>query len=283
MKIKITADRMIDLPDEELKKINVPTMSCYVSMGGKSYEDLIDIFPDDIVDHLNKTGEIAKTAAKSPDEYYNFFKPYVDDGQAVIHFAVTSGISSIFNYATKAAERLPETYVIDSRTLSNGISLLVYYAMELIKNGEDDPKKIYDLCCAKREKIQDSFIIDTLEYLRKGGRCSALQYYAANIFKIKPVISISKTNGKMTIREKCRGNRRRAIADYVANTFEKYPDPDLKNLYVIHYCKDEALIQYFIDTISSYHKFENIKLGFPSCNSTIHSGPNTFGFFYFVK
>ena len=274
---------MIDLTDEKLKELDVTTMSCYVNMGGKSYEDLIDVTPDDVFAHLDKTGEIAKTAAKTPDDYYNFFKPFTGEGRALIHFAVSSGISSIYENATKAAESLPDTYVIDTRTLSNGIALLVGYAMELIEGGETDPKIVYGLCLEKRHKLQDSFIIDTLECLHKGGRCSSLQYYAANIFKIKPVITMSKVDGKMVTREKCKGKSRRAIAEYVDNTFKKYPNPDLKNLYVIHYCKDESLVQYFIDTVKSYHTFKNINVGFVGCNCAIHCGPNTFGFFYFVK
>jgi len=283
MKIKITADRMIDLPEEELKRLDITTMSCYVNMGGISYEDLIDIFPDVVFSHLNKTGEIAQTAAKSPEEYYNFFKPFVDNGRAVIHFAVSSGISSIYDNAAKAAKGLAGTYVIDTRTLSNGIALLVNYAIELIENGEDDPQKIYNMCLKQREKLQDSFVIDTLECLYKGGRCSRLQFYAANLLKIKPVVTLDKTNGKMIIREKCKGNSRRAIADYVANCFKKYPNPDLKNVYIIHYCKDELLVKYFMDTVNSYYKFENINVGLTGCNCTIHCGPNTFGLFYFIK
>lgn len=283
MEIKITADRMIDLPKEELDRLNISTMSCYVSMGGKSYEDLIDIFPDDIFRHLRETGELAQTAAKSPNAYYEFFKPFTGKNKAVIHFAATSGISSICGYAIEAAKRLPDTYVVDTHSLSNGIALLAGYAIELIENGETNAKKIYELCMAKREKLQSSFLIDTLECLYKGGRCSSLQYFAANILKIKPVITIEKSNGKMVTREKYRGNNRKALAEYIRNTFKKYPNPDLKHLYVIHYCKDEELIKYFIETVTSYHPFETVHMGLTGCNCAIHAGPNTFGFFYFVK
>ena len=283
MEIKITADRMIDLPKEELDRLNISTMSCFVNMGGKSYEDLIDIFPDDVFAHLKETGEIAQTAAKSPDAYYEFFRPFTGKGKAVIHFATTSGISAICGYAKEAAKRLNDVYVIDTHSLSNGIALLVGYAMELIEEGETNPKKIYELCMLKREKLQSSFLIDTLECLYKGGRCSSLQYFAANLLKIKPVITLERENGKMVTREKCRGNSRKAITEYIRNTFKKFPNPDLKHLYVIHFCKDEELVKYFIGTVCSYHKFENVHKGLTGCNCAIHCGPNTFGFFYFVK
>jgi len=283
MKIKITADRMIDLPLQELVEKDIPTMSCYVNMGGNSYDDMVDITPDEVFEHLRKTGEIAKTAAKSPEDYYKFFKPFTGKDRSVIHFCVSSGISMLYQNAAKAARDLPDTYVVDTRSLSNGIALLVEYARALVAGGEKDPKKIYNLCVERRNKIQDSFMISTLECLHKGGRCSALQYFAANIFGIKPVVTMSKLDGKMQIREKCKGNIRKALATYVANTFKKYPNPDLKDLYIIHYSKDEELIKYYTDIVQSHHKFENIHIGDGSCNSSIHSGPNTFGMFYFVQ
>ena len=283
MKIKITADRMIDLPKEKLDELDISTMSCFVNMGGESYEDLIDIFPDDVFEHLRKTGEIAKTAAKSEDHYYDFFKPFASKDTAIIHFATSSGISMLCHNATIAAKRLPNTYVIDTKMLSNGIALLVGYAMELIKNGETNPKKICDLVREKREKLQGSFVIDTLECLYKGGRCSSLQYFGANLLKLKPVITMDSKTGNMIVREKCRGNRKRAVTQYIANTFKKYPDPDLKDLYLIHFCKDKEMVKYFIDTVKSYHHFENVHMGQTGCNCSIHAGPNTFGMFYFVK
>jgi len=279
-KIKITADRIIDLPKEELEKLNISTISCYVNMGGQSYDDMVDIVPDDIFAHLKKTGELAKTAAKSPDAYYNFFKQFTDQGLSVIHFAASSGTSIICSCAQAAAARLPGVYVVDTLSLSSGLALLASYAMELIANGETDPEKIAALCVLKREKLQSSFVIETMECIHKGGRCSSLQYFAARLLKIKPVISLDKTTGKMSPREKHLGSYRNAIAKYVKNTFEKFPNPDLGHLYITHYCKDENLINYVVDTVAAHHKFENIHIGLTGCNCAIHCGPNTFGIFY---
>ena len=272
---------MIDLPKEKLDELGISTMSCFVNMGGKSYEDLIDITPEDVFKHLDKTGEIAKTAAKSEDHYFEFFEPFAGKDTAIIHFATSSGISLLCENAIRAAKRLPNTYVIDTKALSNGIALLVGYAMDLIQKGEKDPAKIVAKVIAQRQKLQGSFLINTMECLYKGGRCSTLQYFAANLLRIKPVITMNPDDGKMIVREKCRGGR--ALTQYIENTFEKYPDPDLKDLYLIHFCKDPALVKFFVDTATSYYKFENVHMGEPGCNCTIHAGPNTFGMFYFVK
>jgi len=282
VKIKITADRIIDLLQDELTRLDISTMPCYVNMGGNSYEDLVDITPDDIFGHLARTGELAKTAAKSPDDYYNFFEPFTGGNKAVIHFAASSGTSAICSHAAKAAESLPNVYVVDTKSLSSGLALLAKYALGLIENGEDNPEKIYESCLEKRKKLQSSFVIDTLECIHKGGRCSALMYYAANLLKIKPVITLDKKTGKMLSREKCKGKIHRVLATYAANTFKKFPNPDLKDLYIIHSCKDEALIKYFVDIATSYYKFENVHVGVTGCNCSIHCGPNTFGLFYFV-
>lgn len=283
MKIKITADRIIDLSKEELDRLGISTMSCYINMGNSSYEDMIDVTPEDVFKFVRETGEMAKTAAKSPDEYYNFFKPFTDKGMAVIHFAAASGMSAICGFAKEAATRLPGVYVIDTRSLSNGVALLAKHALTMINQGETDEKKIVETCMSLRDKLQASFIIDTLEFLHKGGRCSSLQYFAANLLKIRPVITMDRITGKMYTREKIRGNHRHALKQYLDNTFKKFPNPDLKHLYINHISQDKELIDYFVKLATSYHKFENVHIGTIGCNCSVHGGPNTFGIFYFVQ
>jgi DegV family protein with EDD domain len=202
---------------------------------------------------------------------------------AILHFAASSGISAICSHAQQASERLPNAYVVDTRSLGNGVALLAKYAYKLMEEGETDPKAVYEKCLEKREKLQGSFLIETLECLYKGGRCSTLQYYGANLLKIKPVITLDKSNGKMIIREKCRGKHRNALEDYIKKTFERFPNPELKDLYIQHYCKDEELVKFFVDKVATHYQFENVHVGMPGCNCSIHCGPNTFGLFYFVK
>lgn len=273
---------MIDLPKKELDELGISTISCYVNMAGKSYSDLDDITPEDVFTHFEKTKEIAKTAAKSPEIYAEFFRPFVAAGDTVIHFAVSSGISSIYVNAKAAGERVGNVFVIDTLTLSGGIALLVKFALSLIESGETDAKKIYELCLEKRKNVQVSFLIETLDCLYKGGRCNGLQYFSANLLKLKPVIYMNET-GHMKTREKCRGSHRRAIAQFIENTFKKYPDPDLKQLYVSHFCYDKELRDYVLETIARYKKFENIQLNDIGCNCAIHSGRNSFGICFLVK
>lgn len=281
--IKITADRMIDLSVEDLKRRDISTMSCYINMGNESYEDSIDITNDMIYEHWKTTGEIAKTAAKTPDDYYNFFKEFTDQGRPVLHFAASKGVSSICAFAIQAAQRLPNVYVVDSCSLSGGAALIADYAEELIAAGETDLQKIKELCESKRLKLQDSFMIDRMDFMRTAGRVTGLQFFVANLLQLKPVITLNKTTGLMFPREKVRGNAKKAIAEYIKSTFAKYPNPDLKRIYVGHSCDNKELVKYFVDTIATHHKFKEVYMATISCNCFVHSGPNTFGMFYLMK
>ena len=283
MGIKLVADRMIDLPDEELKALDIDTISCYVMMDGESYSDLEDVFPDDIFSFMDRTGRVAQTAAKSPAVYSEFFGQFVSKGDTVIHLAVSSGISSIAQNAKAAANDYPgKVFVIDTLLLSNGIALLAKNALDMIANGETDAEKIVARLLELIPKIQGSFLLDTLDCLYKGGRCSGLTYYAANVFKIKPVIHMNET-GHMVVREKFRGSHERALEQYIKSTFEKWPNPETDILYIAYSTYDAVIHELILSIVAKYHSFERIQFNLGSCNCCIHSGRNTIGLFYVCK
>jgi len=271
---------MIDLSKEELSELGIDTISCYINMGDKSYSDLDDVFPEDVFAYMDKTGQVAKTAAKSPALYSEFFGKYVEAGDTVIHFAVSSGISAIAENAALAANDYPgKVFVIDTLLLSNGIALLVKYAQRLIQDGETDPEKIVELVKSKIPKVQCSFLLNTLDCIYKGGRCSGLTYYAANLFKIKPVIYMNET-GHMVAREKYRGTQTTALRHYIKATFEKYPNPDLSRLYFTYTTYDEEIQKLILEIVAEYHDFESIEFNYCSCNCCVHSGRNAIAMFY---
>lgn len=279
MNIQITSDRMIDLSDEELKLLNIKTISCFVNMGGKSYEDLIDVFPRDIFEYVRKTGKVAQTAAKSPEAYLNFFNQYANADTAIIHIACSSGISSIASNAEQASKIANgKVFVVDSLSAGNGLALIAYYIIELIKQGLS-AEEISELAKKMVPKITCSFLLNTLTCLHKGGRCSALTYYSANILKIKPVIYFD-TVGRMVVREKIMGSFNSAVKKYIRNTFNKYPNPDLSMLYIEESTPSEDMRNMLLEEIGKYHKFENIKFNVTSCNSCIHSGENIVGLMF---
>ena len=280
MGIKIVADRMIDLSGEELTALNIDTISCYINMGDKSYSDLEDVFPEDVFTYMEKTGHVAQTAAKSPAIYSEFFGKFVAEGDTVIHLAVSSGISSIAQNAKAAAKDYPgKVFVIDTLLLSNGIALLAKYALRLIADGETDAEKIVEKVTSKIPKVQGSFLIDSLDCLYKGGRCSGMTYYAANLLKIKPVIQMNET-GHMVVSEKLRGVQEKILEPYIKSMFQKGPNPNLDILYVAYTTYDKVVQESIVNIVAKYHKFEKIEFNDVSCNCCVHSGRNTIGLFY---
>ena len=283
MGIKIVADRIIDLPKEELTALNIDTISCYINMGNKSYSDLDDVFPEDVFSFMDETGQVAKTAAKSPALYSEFFGQFVAKGDTVIHFAASSGISSIAENAKIAAEDYPgKVFVIDTLLLSNGIALLAKYALKLISDGETDVETIIASVTQKITKVQGSFILDNIECLYKGGRCSGLTYHAVNLLKIKPVIHMNDT-GHMVVRENHRGSRKKVLESYIKSTFEKRPNPDTDLLYVVYTTYDKTVQDSILSIVEKYHSFKKVQFNHVSCNCCVHSGRNTVGLFYLCK
>ncbi|MDR0855922.1 MAG: DegV family EDD domain-containing protein [Clostridiales bacterium] len=274
MGIKILADRMIDLPAEELKALDVDTIGCYIMMGNDCYSDLDDVFPEDVFAYMKATKKVAMTAAKSPDAYAEFFRPFVERGDTVLHFACSSGISSIAENAEKASHSFPgRVFVIDTLVLSNGIAMLVKYAIKLIADGETDPETIVRLVKNQIPKLQCSFLLEDLECLHRGGRCNGLSYYAANLLRIKPIIRIDE-RGRMVAAEKCRGHRERAFETYFKSIFTKYPNPVLDLLYIpcSTYTEEfEALVRRIV---AKYYAFEKIQFNVVGCNCSVHCGRN---------
>lgn len=280
MSIKIVADRMIDLSNEELVALGIDTISCYINMGDKSFSDLEDVFPEDVFNYMDETGKFVQTAAKSPAIYSEFFGRFVAQGDTVIHFACSSGISSIAQNAIIAAKDYPgKVYVIDTFQFSLGIALLAKYALQLITDGETNAEKIVRIVSAIIPKVQGSFLIDRMDCLYKGGRCSGLTYYAANLLNIKPVIHMNNT-GHMTVREKLRGSQARVLEPYIKNTFAKNPNPDLKVLHVVYTTYDKEVQKKILTIVEKYYKFQRVQFNEVSCNCCVHGGRNAIGLFY---
>jgi len=283
MGIKIVADRMIDLPKEELNSLGIDTISCYINVDGKSHSDLDDIFPEDVFEYMDRTGKVAQTAAKSPALYSEFFAQFTANGDSVIHFACSSGISAIAKNAAIAAQDYPgQVFVIDTLLLSNGMALLVKYALRLIQEGETNPEAIVEKVKQKIPKVQCSFLIDSLDALYKGGRCSGMVYYAANILKIKPVIYMNET-GHMVTREKYRGSQDKILGQYIKQTFAKYPNPDLDMLYCSYTSYNKAVQEGITALVAQHHDFKRIQFNLCSCNCCVHSGRNALCISYMCK
>lgn len=278
--IVITGDSTCDLSPELRQRYNIDILPLGVTLGGKVYKDGVDITPDDIYAHHDKTGELPKTTAANVDEFYNFFKKFADEGKSVIHFDISSGMSSTFNNARIAAEEFENIYVIDSANLSTGIGLLVVAAAEMVNEGleaEEIVAKINDMV----PKVDASFVIDNLEYLYKGGRCSALAAFGANMLKLKPCIEVK--NGAMGVSKKYRGRYADVLKTYVSERLGDGSDIDNSRVFVTHAGCDEEVVKQVVEQVKEAGIFKEVFLTRAGCTVSSHCGANTLGVLFIRK
>ena len=181
--IIISSDSTCDLSAELRERYNVSIIPLGVTLGDKAYFDGVDIVPDDIYAHHDKTGELPKTTAANVGDCIDYFKPFAEAGKTVIHLSLSAEFSSTYNNACLAASEFENIYVVDSRNLSTGNGLLVIAAAEMAQSGME-ATEIVEKLNAMALCVDASFVIDKLDYLHKGGRCSALAMLGANVLTI---------------------------------------------------------------------------------------------------
>lgn len=278
--IVVTSDSTCDLSAELIERYNIKTIPLSITLGGKTYSDGVDITPDDIYAHQAKTGEFPKTAAINFDEAINFFKAFVDEGKTVIHFGISSNMSSTFNNCRLAAEEVGNVYVIDNKNLSTGTGLLVVAAAEMAQNG----KSAEEIVAKTNELIpcvSASFVIDDLDYLYKGGRCTALEMFGANLLKLKPCIQVK--DGKMGVAKKYRGRYGDVLKQYVNEQLANPDDLFTNRVFVTHAgCKPE-IVEAVLNQVKDSGIFDEVFLTRAGCTVSAHCGANTLGVLFIRK
>lgn len=278
--IIISSDSTTDLSPELKERYNVKTIPLGVTLGEKTYFDGVNITPDDIYAHHNKTGELPKTAAANISDCIEFFKQFTDEGKTVIHFTISSEMSSTYNNCRLAAEELGNIFVIDTKNLSTGGGLLVVAASEMVAKGmpaEDIVAEIEKLVPC----VDASFVIDSLEYLYKGGRCSALAMLGANLLKLKPCIEVK--NGSMGVGKKYRGKFADVLTTYVKERIGDGNDIDLDRVFVTHAGCDNEVVKSIVNEVKSLAPFKEVFLTRAGCTISSHCGANTLGVLFIRK
>ena len=279
MKIKICADSTCDLSKELLEKNNVAIVPLHVTLGETDYLDGVTIQPQAIYDYYASTKKLPKSGARSAEEYEEFFREQLASGyDAVVHFCISADMSASYSNAEIASRQFDNVFVVDSRQLSTGIGLLVLDACDMVQRGLT-AKEIFDRAMARRDYAKSSFIVDNLEFLYKGGRCSGLAYLGANLLSINPCLEVK--NGLIGVESKPMGRYKRCVAKYCENIRAKITDPDTKRVFVTHTQMDEGLAEFVIDTVKSWGIFDEILETTAGCTVTTHCGANTIGILYF--
>lgn len=280
MKIKITSDSTCDLSPEQIEQYDIHIMPLAVAMGEKNYRDGVDITPEQIYEHVGRGGDLPKTAANNIADYAEIFGQYAGEYDAVIHLNISSEFSSCYQNACLAAEEFENVYVVDSRNLSTGHGLLVLRACELARSGKDGEEIAQEL----REltaRVDASFILNQLEYLKKGGRCSALTVLGANMLRLKPCIEV--TDGKMGVGKKYRGSFEKCMLDYIRDRLEGHDDLELDRIFVTHSGISQELLDLAVNTVRELQPFKEICVTRAGCTVSSHCGPDTVGILYIRK
>lgn len=280
MRIKITSDSTCDLSNELIEKNNIRIIPLSITYGAEAYKDGVDITPDDIFRRVESGGGIGSTAAVNVQEYVDIFTELLKDYDAIIHFTISSDMSSCYQNACIAAQNLSNVYVIDSLNLSTGIGHLVLDAAELAGEGKQ-PEEIVRIIENKREKLDVSFVLSTLEYLSKGGRCSAVAAFGANLLKIRPCIEVK--NGKMGVGKKYRGSFEKCLTQYVQDKLENKESLDLKRIFITDSGVPEEVRLAVREQVLSIAPFEEVIHTRAGCTVSNHCGPGTLGILFYRK
>ena len=278
----ITADSTCDLNDELKSRYNISTIPLHITMNDECREDMVNITPDEIYDNFYKTGSLPKTSAISIGEYTSFFRQFTEQGLEVVHINLGGALSSSAQNAAAAARELQGVYTVDSCSLSSGTGHLVIEAALAVEQGlsaKETAVKISKM----RSDIHASFIIDKLNFLRAGGRCSTLAMLGANLLNLKPCIEVDNSNGSMTVGKKYRGKLDRVLAQYVDERLSLYDNIKKDRIFITHSGISREIEQAVFEQIKSKNYFKEIYITKASCTISSHCGPNTLGILFMTE
>lgn len=279
----ITADSTCDLPKSIIEKNNIVIIPLSILLGDKTYTDGVDIFPNDIYDFVKETNTLPKTSAVTPAQYFSSFEKITSQGKAVVHISLSSAISSSYQNACLAANDFDDVFVVDSKSLCTAMGLVVLKACDFRAKGFD-AKKIASRTNSIVPKVSTTFVLDTLEYLHKGGRCSGVARFGANLLGIKPSIGIDPKVGSLDVIKKYRGK--------LENVYKQYAEDCLKNINKIDTSRivvadsggvSREVISYTMGLIAGKAKFDEIITADAGCTISSHCGPKTLAIFYIRK
>ena len=278
MNICISAETTIDLTKELLTEFEISTIPFTLVMGEETGLDG-EVTPEDLYDYVAKTNKLPHTAAINVYDYTEYFKKLLKTHDHVIHFALSSGISSACSNAVTAShdeEVEGRVTVIDSQSLSTGIALHALYARKLARAGKS-PEEIANAVTPRIPYGQASFSLESVNYLYKGGRCSMLQMLGANVLKLKPEIFVKE--GKMVSGAKYRGPMKKVVMEYVEDTLKLFPNPDKEEVFITYSTAPEDVIE-AVKARLIQEGFQNIRITRAGATISCHCGPHCLGILY---
>ena len=278
--IKITTDSTCDLPQDLLERYNITVTPLGIIKAGKLYQDGVDIRTGDIAAHVDAGGEITTTNAVNVADYEDLFRRLMEEYDAVIHLNIGMGFSSCHQNARLAAEEVDGVYVVDSANLTVGHGMLVLAAAEAAEAG----KSVAEILAMLEEmipRIETSFVLDRLDYMKKGGRCSAVTALGANLLKLHPCVEV--IGGKMAVTKKYRGAIEKVVGDYVRDRLSGRKDLDTHRALLVDTCQDDRLASIARQILQEDGRFGQVVEAKAGCTIFCHSGPGTLGVVFLRK
>lgn len=278
MNIRITSDSTCDLSPDYLQAHRVELLPLYTMKGGETFRDGVDIHPQDIFDHVAAGGDLCSTAANNISDYQALFARLLPECDAIIHIDISADFSSCYQNACVAASELPNVYVVDSRNLSSGHGHIVCEAVNMAEEGKLSPQEIVDRLNELTSRVEASFLLDRLDYMVKGGRCSMVVALGANLLHLKPCIEV--IDGKMKVVKKYRGSYEKCILNYVKDRLQNRDGLVYERVFITHTPVADGLVDKVRAAIQECAPFTDIIETQAGCTVSCHCGPGTLGILF---
>ncbi len=282
-KVRIVTDSTCDLSQELLDRYDIKVIPLCIIMDDQSYKDGVEVKTEDVLKWSNDNKTTPKTSAANLEDASEFLRPFQEAGEEVIYIGISEDMSTTCNVMRLAGEELEfeNFHVINSMNLSTGIGLQVLRAADLAAKGKS-AQEIYDAINGAREDVRASFVVDTLVFLSRGGRCSAVTALLASTLKIKPRIAV--TLGKMGVSKKYHGNFDKSIIKYVHEMEDDLLAADPSRVFITHSpMENPALVEEIKDYLKSLKHFDEVLETNAGCVISSHCGPNCLGVLFYQK
>lgn len=280
MSFKISSDSTCDLSEKIVKENGIELVCVTIILDGKEYTDTVNITAEEVIKYVDETGVLPKTAANSVAVYKEKFDAMTADGSEVIHFCISSHDSSSYNNAVAAAKECKGVYVVDSLQLSSGQGLLIMKAIDYRKEGLS-AKETFDKIESVKLKARTSFVLDRLDFLHKGGRCSLVALLGAKLLKLHPHISM--TDGALGVKAKYQGSMIRCVNKYVEDLAAEYTHYDKTRCFITHSPTDADIIEAVKAKVAELFDFDEVIETQAGTTVTSHCGKNTIGVLFIAE
>jgi DegV family protein with EDD domain len=282
--VKIIGDSTCDLPPSYREKLDVGFMPLPVNVGDEPRLDMYDVFPDEIFDYYKRTGKLCTTSAPNTSNYIDFWSNLrkEDPTCEIVHFHISSEMTVTHEVSDKASKEFENVYSVDTRSVSVGVAILLMEACRLRDEGKT-AKEIYDEIELMKVRVKVGFILDSVEFLYKGGRCTGLQALGANLLGLHPAINM--VEGHLVPGKKYRGAMNSAYSDFISDTFlGRYEAIENGRVFIANTSYTDESNDLILGLLKkTCPELEDVVFVQPGCSICVHCGPKTLGYAYLAK